>query len=958
MPTCKKRFFIFIVAAACAVLSSYADAPNIPFIPPVYNYTTNHYKASNQNWAIAQGSDGVIYFGNDNGLLSFDGTNWQLHTLPNKLSVKSIFIDKDRATERVYVGSFEEFGYFERDPANRLVYHSLKSLATDYTFHNDEVWTIYPFQESIYFQSFSAIFEYNGSVIHTIKPYPGVLYFFPVGDKMYAQLINSNFYRFDGSDFHLLLTRERLNDDNVVAVLPHGDNYLLVTSKSGLFLYSEEDSSLTRWQIPLDEELHQGIVNRALFTGDAYIFGTLNSGLLAMDAQGKRMWHIERNNGLNNNTVLALYHDREQNIWAALDNGISNIRVHSSLSFFEPTDIQVGPVEDILLHSNALYLATNQGVYRYTDRGETFTRVPGFDIQAWFIKRFGDQVFVGHNQGTSLLQDNREVRVPGARTGGMDMKQGNLNGKNILLESTYTSLYVYTQNNLGEWIFNHRVEGFSDLIQNLEIDPAGNIWAGHKYKGVYRVRLDSDSRKLTEVENHLELDSVSRPGSHPIKVMKLRGRIVLSDGNQFYTYDDIEQEIIPFDLLNSDLPGFGDTHRVIPVNDHLFWFIRDTEYALVAYNENGYAAIDHVPYSILNNPPNEGRGNVYVIDNNVSFLCLNGGIGKYTLGEKQESPIGILSISFIEAFNRKNDSTLYLETGKKEVLPYQRNNLVFSFVYPEFSKKTFHVECMLEEYDTRWMATNENLSISYQNMPAGEYTLKARVLDSSGNELSTTRYSFRIKNPWYETWWAYLSYSLLVLLIGGLLIKNHVRRIVEKKNKLFAEQENRRLIQIDLQEKEITTLKNERLEADLVHKGKQLASATMMIINHSEFLKNLRSTVQSHILKGKINRAEGNKLVIQIENNITDEDEWSRFQENFDLIHENFFQKLKAEHPSLTPTDLKLCSLLRLNYTTKEIAGMLNLSVRGVEAARYRLRKKLGLAENENLVNFMIEFNE
>lgn len=205
-------------------------------------------------------------------------------------------------------------------------------------------------------------------------------------------------------------------------------------------------------------------------------------------------------------------------------------------------------------------------------------------------------------------------------------------------------------------------------------------------------------------------------------------------------------------------------------------------------------------------------------------------------------------------------------------------------------------------------------------------------------------------------WWAYLSYSLLVLLIAGLLIRRHVQRIVQKKNKLFLEQENRRLAQIDQQEKEITTLKNERLEADLVHKGKQLASATMMIINHSEFLRNLRSTIQSHILNGKINRGEGNKLLTQIENNITDEDEWNRFQENFDLIHENFFRKLKKSYPSLTPTDLKLCSLLRLNYTTKEIAEMLNLSIRGVETARYRLRKKLDLSENDNLVEFMIGF--
>ena len=130
----------------------------------------------------------------------------------------------------------------------------------------------------------------------------------------------------------------------------------------------------------------------------------------------------------------------------------------------------------------------------------------------------------------------------------------------------------------------------------------------------------------------------------------------------------------------------------------------------------------------------------------------------------------------------------------------------------------------------------------------------------------------------------------------------------------------------------------------------------MTLINHSELLKNLRENVQSLILTGKIHRYEGNELLKMIENNIPEEDEWNLFQSNFDLIHQNFFRNLKDRYPSLTPTDLKLCSLLRLNYSSKEIADMLNISIRGVEAARYRLRKKLSLGESDNLVDFMINF--
>lgn len=957
---CKKKICTALFTVVLAMLSLKGNSQHIPFIPPVYNYTTGDYKAGNQNWAIAQGSNGVIYIGNNNGLLSYEGVNWKLHPLPNNLSVKSIHVDSVSTPERIYVGSFEEFGYFEPDDTNQLIYHSIKSLAESYPFHNDEIWTIYAFNGKIYFQSFSAVFVYDGKEVTTLDPNPDVLYFFPVGNHMFAQLINNDFYRFDGKEFHRILTRDQLNDDNVVAVLPFvekEEEYLLVTSKSGIYRFSENTSRLTPWKTLVEKDLKESIINRAILSGNKqYLFGTLNSGLIAIDKNGDKLWHINRTNGLHNNTVLALFSDREHNLWAALDNGISHIRTGSPFTFFEPTDMQIGLVEDILWHQNTLYLATNQGVYHYSETEKRFFHFPEFDIQSWFIKAFGNQIFVGHNLGTSLLEEDREITVSGANTGGTDIKQAVINGKNVLLESSYTSLYVYVQAPSGNWIFSHQVEGFSDLIKKIEIDHTGNIWTGHMYKGIYRLRLDSELRKVTELENFQTLDPTQSSISRPAKVMKLNGRIVFTDEDLFYTYDDIQRKIIPFNLLNNELDGFADTYRIVPVNDNLHWFIRNSEYALVSSDDSHYTLIDRISYSNLNNPPNVGRANVFVADDHITYFCLNGGIGRYIITEGRTPASGTLYLSSVAYYDRKNDRTYFLNPRKKALIAYKHNDVEFQFMYPEYSNHYFRVECYLEGYDSRWVNAGEDLSISYNNLPANDYILKARVMDNSGMVLSSLSFSFRIKNPWYKTWWAYLFYVMIILLITGVFIENHVQKIVQKKNKLFTEQENLRLAQLDKQEKEITALRNEKLEADLTYKSKELATAAMMIINHTEFLNNLRSHIQSHMLSGKINRTEGNELLSMIGRNLSDEDAWAVFQENFDLIHENFFRKLKERYPTLTSTDLKLCTLLRLNYSSKEIAGMMSISIRGVEAARYRLRKKLDLTEAENLVDFMIKF--
>lgn len=80
-----------------------------------------------------------MYIGNNRGLLVFDGIHWDLVKLPNNLGVRALYISKDG---RIYVGSFEEFGYFEMDDENDLIYHSLSSSEMNVYLNNDEFWTI------------------------------------------------------------------------------------------------------------------------------------------------------------------------------------------------------------------------------------------------------------------------------------------------------------------------------------------------------------------------------------------------------------------------------------------------------------------------------------------------------------------------------------------------------------------------------------------------------------------------------------------------------------------------------------------------------------------------------------------------------------------------------------------------------------------------------------------------
>jgi len=87
-----------------------------------------------------------------------------------------------------------------------------------------------------------------------------------------------------------------------------------------------------------------------------------------------------------------------------------------------------------------------------------------------------------------------------------------------------------------------------------------------------------------------------------------------------------------------------------------------------------------------------------------------------------------------------------------------------------------------------------------------------------------------------------------------------------------------------------------------------------------------------------------------------EEEDWAIFETNFDRIHENFFRILHLKYPVLTSNDLRLCAYLCLNLSSKDMAHLLNISLKGVEVGRYRIRKKIGLPSTKSLSEFMIEF--
>lgn len=932
------------------VFSSLLQASPIPFSPIVRNYSVSDYNAGIQNWAIAQDERGVMYFGNNSGLLEFDGSAWRLYKLPTKGIVRAIYISEDG---RIYVGSYEEFGYFVRTPYDTLEYHSLKNKVKDFAFHNDEIWDIACVQGEIVFQSFGSLFFYNGNSVEGIRMKNLPLNLFQVGNTFYSQRINGGLYVFAGREMKELIPRKAFGDSDVLAGLPYDDAVLMFTRNQGGFLY--RDGRVEKWETECDDIFKKHTINRAVMTKDScYVVGTISDGIYALDKKGKLIWKVNTDNKLQNNTVLRLYCDDDNNIWTALDEGIAYIHNNSLIYYYEPPFRKIGMVYDVLVRENEAYIASNQGLYWLRD-GKT-ELVPGLEEQAWFVDEWGKQIFCGHNKGTFLISGLKSKLASDVK-GGMCMEKIELKEQSFLLEGAYALLNLYTETASGEYCFTRSLRGFSHMIRHIEVDHQGNIWAKHLRNGLYRFRIDSDMKQVKDVRKYESLGEV-KGGSFTL--FKINGRVVFSNGEYFYTYEDMTDSIVPYETMNEQLMELKGIKTVSHANGDYYWFVGDRTVYLVKCAINTFNIELRIPYSLFDGLAVEERGSVvYDKRNNHSYLCLNNAIARIetdssSLYKSQtRRSLWISEMQVTEEFSDKR-KTLVVQSGVK--VEHEFNTVSFTLCYPVYNDYTYKVRYRLEGYSDQWIPDGRNLQKKYARLPYGSYVFRAEIYDT-GRVLASVEFPFEILSPWYLSYWAVGSYILIGLCLLALLQYIVYRFVKKKKDRVIEQQRVAHQAELERQEKKIIELEKEQLEADLRFKSKELSSVVMMNIAHQEFLNSLKEEIQKQKLSGQHSRKNLDKLLALVNNNIvSDEESWIMFQANFDRIHENFFRNLKLQYTDLTSGDLRFCALLRLNMPTKEIAKLLNISTRGVDAARYRLRKKFNLLPEESLTDFLINF--
>jgi ligand-binding sensor domain-containing protein/DNA-binding CsgD family transcriptional regulator len=890
-------------------------------IPFVENFTKSEYNGDNQVWNVVQGNDNAMYFANHHYFLRYNGVKWEKYSLPNKTIIRSVFVDGNK----VYCGSYKEFGYWERIDG-RMQYVSLSKGKNLFLGNadNEEIWKIFKHKGKFYFQSFNEIYVYDGKDIKKIKFPAQISYCYVVDGKIYVACVRIGMHIMEDEKFYPVNNWPQLRDNVIHGMEKNNGRIYVFTKNNGVYIGDE--NKLSSWQSPINELLKNDVLVSEKFLNDStLIIGTGLQGLYIIDITTGKYVNINRGNALKNNAVLSIATDKENDLWLGLDNGISHIEVNSPVSIFSDNSGRLGSVYSLATTSKGYLFVTNHGIF--TSISKELNAVPNSQGQVWDIYKNGEQFVIGHNDGTFVYEDGALHKANPVNGGWKFLKS---EFDNAYFQANYSGIAVYKDiNNLSQWKI---LDSITKPIRNIAQNKKGELWAADNYRSLYRILYNEDFT-VKKVENISRKNNIE--SDYGVKLFNFRGEVLFLINNTWYVYNSISGRLEKNKTFNASFRNISD---IIPVDDDSFLILKKGLLYLINQSQNGFV------WKLIPEKYYQGKliiENIKVFkDGDALLINLDDGFIAFEQGkeERKFSPV------LIEAYYQGkiiNDDTKIKYNQSVEV------NLISK--YFGYNKPDLYYKF--------------NESPGYEPIKGGILTLNN--LSSGSQELEVfynngkrykkvASYNFNVARPWYFSLWMVLAYIAILSLIFFLYYRWNKIRYNEKIKLNEEELKHRReILELEMEaEKKLREQEYEkhRLEVEVQNKASEVAGKSLSIAKHSEMIESIQQVLESENSTDQLKQ----KIKKIIKTNSLSKNEWQSFEKNLIKSHEEFVERLTAKYPFLTPKDIKLCIYLKMNLSSKEIAPLMNISYRGVELHRYRLRKKMEIPTEENLSKFMI----
>ena len=775
------------------------------------NYQPQEYLANPQNWDIAQDNRGMMYFANTEGLLQYDGVSWRLFSLPGRGAVRSI--DTDSAGT-VYVGGVGCLGYMTPDESGRLKFVSLKE-SIDEKYHDFlEVWNTYISGKEILFRTKKYIFQisnpfYGG--INKAKVWPAKTIFsklFKVNDRFFTRQHNIGLMSFSADSLIIIPDGEKFAQTAVLAMLPYDKEKILIfTDRQGLFLYDGIEAR--RFPTEIDRRLKSaGIYKANVLTDGNYVISSFNKGLAIIDRNGRLRKILDKTNGLADNTVHALYIDRQRLLWAGLNNGISRIEVNSPWSFFDKKMGLEGIVNSIISHHDKIYAASTDGLFyskNWSFRGTKqltyagpmrFKKIKGVGQECWDLLSIDKFLLTATSHGLAIKGENKhELLFKGQKTYYLKRSKSDSNRFWVGLKNGFGSIY-YTNKT---WIEEHRYSKIKGNVRSILESKNGSLWLSIENVGIMRVDLIQNGEVFPAVYHVKKF--LPEQGFANIEnniIWQIAGREVFAFNDSIFFFDKNQQKFIPAPLFYT-IPELKD-RTIMNLREDMAGNVWIVSYAKKLASRGP----KETQISVLK----KQKDNTYIWQNaflqrhresyifsiyaDKNFIWFGGNEGLIRYNPKIKKDYSIDFLTNMRKVQINGDSTIYYGhkyyTRKKPFYPqirYANNSIRFEYAasFYENEESTLY-QYMLEGFDENWSAWSNEHKMYYPGLAEGDYIFHVRAKNVFNYVSKQADFSFKILAPWYRSWWAYIIYGTIFYFLILIIIKRRSAHLEKEKTRL------------------------------------------------------------------------------------------------------------------------------------------------------------------------------
>ena len=904
-------------------------------IPLKSHFDQNNYNAGIQNWGFDQDENGIIYVANNGGVLEFDGKYWNQLTVPLSTRIRAVKINK---SNKIFVGGQNQIGYFTKS-TNGFKYTSLNNEIISENKSITEVWKILKINEDIFFNADNDLLLFEKGKLRKLNVPGYVLNSFNVNDTLYAHIYNKGIYKYVNNEFRFIKNTKNIPD--LTSIFRLANESIYFSSNGDIFHEQHPDIPYKKYSNKF------GTLNHVirLSNGD-FAIGTQNKGLFILDENLRIKNHYTKNSGLSSTTVKAIYEDNFNNLWLALNNGIDYLKISLPFALINEEVGVFGTGYAAQKHNDRIYLGTSNGVFTQKNsikKNYSFSFLDGSEGQIYNFSLINNSIFLNSHNGAHEIKNLKLNKFHDIGS----WKFIKTKDPNLIIGGDYQGIRFFEKKN-NEWRNIGEIPNLNESSRIIHYQNDSTLWMTHGYKGAYKIDIDNNYRLKNRVK-HFGLEN-GFPSNILISAYNLNDKLVFTSENGIFDYDPDLMKFKP-NIAFDKILGKEHVSAMEFDKNNTIYYIQNKELGVLKEKNFGEFTKETGIFKHINKLINDDLPKITTIDEENIIIGAKEGFIHFNPSKlhKRNNNFSTL-IREIEIFE-KNDTVKKINPNYSKDIKLNSEEIIkINYSSPYFDGfEDLKYSYRLLPLDKSWSQWSSNNSKGYDHLPYGNYKFEVKARNIYGEESVSSRLDFTFKAPWYASKSAKIGYFSI-----GVLLFILVPVIQSKRYNSVAEEIGKEL---KIKEEEIDKLNSEKLKSELKLKNEQLTSITMQLLKNKEFILNIQDKIESTLKEGN-SKIQLQRLLKTIDSEVTKNDNWDEFAYHFDQVHGNYLQKLYLLNIRLSPREIKLAALLRMNMSSKEISQLLNIETRSVELARYRLRKKLCLERKQNLVEFLISLDK